>query len=1003
MKRNTMIKILITIIISLTSLNLCAQDYYWSNKTKHFLSNSTSGLFVVSSELPVDSFLISATTNYVVDIGNLKIISSQLSLDDLKSIIGSNNIIRTRMFNDIEMLFNGEILLKPKTNVSISRIIQACNNEIVVKEKSKYNTYVMAVLNWDSLFVYANKLYESNMVEYSHPNFIIPLEQFSDTLYKNQYYLSNENGVDINVSKAWEIATNKYPVKVAVIDDGVEQHEDMGNRVMIGFTPSVSSNNPNTYGKPNSNDPPNYKFGHGQACAGIIGAEHNNIGIKGICETARIIPINIFNNWYLNPYGTLYYMENANDLARAIDKAWDDFGADVLSNSWGYGTSNSELIPSADAIISAINRARIMGRNGKGSVVVFASGNSSQNVNGVCFPGNVQGVLTVGAIDRNGNIQSYSKRGSEMDVVAPSGNCNLQGDVATTDRMGIKGYETGNYTLRFGGTSAACPQVSGVVALMLSENPNLTEVQIKNILHNTAKDLGVNGFDFTYGYGLVDAYAAVQKAKDMDLYIRDVETDNGVEPSNTNGCMWNSPDIWIEDFDNNVVDNPRGGEEYYVCVRVHNNKNIPSTGTEKLYLNWAKAGTDLRWRSSWDGEHFFNCDREVHKGDVIDEDVPIPSIAANSSTVVRVPWVVPVAERYMSCSEFDSELWHFCLVARVHDGNEIVNEDDENGDMAYFVERNNNVAWKNLSVLSSYSKGAVVSVSNPFREKRFFRLTYKSDLNKAGEPLEKFADVYLMLDEGLLDAWKVSGCKGSGFKQVSDNMFLMTDREVVLDNLYLNPDEHHTIQTDVCFFTQSVPQDSVFDFDIALYYWDKELQIIGGEHYMAIKNMDRDFKALALNDTSVLMSQIVNFSAVNINEPAQYTWYDVNGDTVGTGMNLTVQPMTSQQYKLEVVAEADGAKDYDTVSVAVRGGMLVSLSPNPANDRIDVEYRLADNVSNALIQIVSSTGIIVNTIPITNTQTSITINIQALASGSYSVGLLLPNGEMLDMKTLIVR
>ena len=317
------------------------------------------------------------------------------------------------------------------------------------------------------------------------------------------------------------------------------------------------------------------------------------------------------------------------------------------------------------------------------------SGNSSQNVNGVCFPGNVQGVLTVGAIDRNGNIQSYSKRGSEMDVVAPSGNCNLQGDVATTDRMGIKGYETGNYTLRFGGTSAACPQVSGVVALMLSENPNLTEVQIKNILHNTAKDLGVNGFDFTYGYGLVDAYAAVQKAKDMDLYIRDVETDNGVEPSNTNGCMWNSPDIWIEDFDNNVVDNPRGGEEYYVCVRVHNNKNIPSTGTEKLYLNWAKAGTDLRWRSSWDGEHFFNCDREVRKGDVIDEDVPIPSIAANSSTVVRVPWVVPVAERYMSCSEFDSELWHFCLVARVHDGNEIVNEDDENGDMAYFVERNN--------------------------------------------------------------------------------------------------------------------------------------------------------------------------------------------------------------------------------------------------------------------------------------------------------------------------
>lgn len=167
--------------------------------------------------------------------------------------------------------------------------------------------------------------------------------------------------------------------------------------------------------------------------------------------------------------------------------------------------------------------------------------------------------------------------------------------------------------------------------------------------------------------------------------------------------------------------------------------------------------------------------------------------------------------------------------------------------------------------------------------------------------------------------------------------------------------------------------------------------------------MNRDFKALALNDTSVLMSQAVSFSAVSINEPARYTWYDVNGDTVGAGMNLTVQPMMSQRYKLDVVAEADGAKDYDTVSVAVRGGMLVSLSPNPANDRIDVGYRLAENVSNALIQIVSSAGIVVETTPISNTQTNVTINIQTLASGNYSVGLLLPNGEMLDMKTLIVR
>jgi len=260
---------------------------------------------------------------------------------------------------------------------------------------------------------------------------------------------------------------------------------------------------------PNENDPSGEPIGHGECCAGIIAASHNYLGIRGISPRASIIPINIFNDWYISS-GEVYYSEDARDLSNAIDFAWDDAGADVLSNSWGYRTAASGDIPYADAIIAAIGRARSQGRNGLGSIVVFASGNYGGSFSGVTFPANVNGVITVGAVDKNGNIWNYSSRGSEMDLVAPSGNTDLNGDIRTIDREGTKGYESGNYTEKFGGTSAACPQVSGVAALMLSVNPSLTEPDVRTILQQTATDMGSTGFDNTYGYGRGNAAAAVR-------------------------------------------------------------------------------------------------------------------------------------------------------------------------------------------------------------------------------------------------------------------------------------------------------------------------------------------------------------------------------------------------------------------------------------------------------------------------------------------------------------
>jgi hypothetical protein len=142
-------------------------------------------------------------------------------------------------------------------------------------------------------------------------------------------------------------------------------------------------------------------------------------------------------------------------------------------------------------------------------VIVFAAGNGGACVE---YPARNPNVIAVGAIDNQGNQYGYSARGPELDLVAPSGNSFGGIGVRTLDRMGIAGDFAGNYRDNFDGTSAAAPVVAGVAALVLSVNPNMTQQQVRDILINTAIDMGANGFDNNFGNGRVNACAAVQAA-----------------------------------------------------------------------------------------------------------------------------------------------------------------------------------------------------------------------------------------------------------------------------------------------------------------------------------------------------------------------------------------------------------------------------------------------------------------------------------------------------------
>lgn len=526
-------KIPIVILLILVYSSGFAQEniFYYSGGEKRFLQQDSTSAIMLMKNIDETRYKentlkiktrFSSTNEKIFDSDGednaIMIESVQLKSMDIRNL-GINTQIDTSEIDFItygKINANGkriwatnEVLLKLKRNKSlgaISAIIKKHKGEFL--EQDKWGVITLICSTEANTFSLANELYESGKVKYALPNFYMNFKTTSDPIYNDQYYLHNtgqtidgtegENDIDIDAAEAWKITKGAATIKVAVIDDGVEAHEDLFdangvNRVLEGFSPACLTN---CDGRPKGSN------AHGQACAGIIAASHNNLGVKGIAPNVKIIPVRIFNR-----LGLSFSDKN---LAKAINKAWDELGADVLSNSWG-----SECGTYDDVIADAIENAIKHGRGGKGSVVVFSSGNGRDwllnegKSNCVSFPANLDNVLAVGSIDKFGDIFYYSQGGQELDVVAPSGDINGNGNIRTIDRGGNKGYTSGDYTNSFGGTSAACPQVAGVAALILSINPNLTEEEVRCRITSTAKDIGEPGRDDTYGYGLLNANAAV--------------------------------------------------------------------------------------------------------------------------------------------------------------------------------------------------------------------------------------------------------------------------------------------------------------------------------------------------------------------------------------------------------------------------------------------------------------------------------------------------------------
>ena len=626
--RNFIFRIVLIIIVNCL-LSVCYSqqtNYFYSGGAKrYFVQDSTSINIIVADSTDMETIYSklktifnanSDTIDFCDEDDNIIIKSNNLSHVNMDVVIDSitNNHPEKISFHSYASISNGHRfwlrnlviskLIDYNYYPSIQNIINNNNVDSVWLEDSLY-LYALCT-NMENLITLCNSIYESGYVSFSEPDYYYQYNNhFNDPFYNNQFYLNNsgqtissicvsENciaGIDIKAEYAWNFISHinqSYIPNVAVIDDGVEDHEDL----YAGTISKVSSGFPSSnHGRPLSGN------AHGECCAGIIAATpNNNKGIVGVSPTSWIVPIRIQKKG-----GT--FMSNTR-IARGIRKSWNEFLADILNNSWG------SIGLSSDVIIDAYITAATEGRSGKGCVVIASSGNdySSSNIN---FIGNINQVIAVGGIKGNGVRGEYSNYSSALNLVAIGGSvCYAPGPISygtirTIDREGNNGYSSGNYYEYFGMTSAAAPQVSGVAALMLSVNSNLTSAQVKSILEQTAYKLpnytfNANGWNQEVGYGLVDAHKAVVYAYEYGYNKRIVGADAlsscDVE---TYSCDILRPDLFTYHWtvssnlsvfpneDNTAIIVPRNTGPATISVNVYSQNRLMFTFYKTIYVSSA--------------------------------------------------------------------------------------------------------------------------------------------------------------------------------------------------------------------------------------------------------------------------------------------------------------------------------------------------------------------------------------------------------------------------------
>lgn len=254
-------------------------------------------------------------------------------------------------------------------------------------------------------------------------------------------------------------------IKVAVLDTGIDRtHEDLN--VRGGYSVFTDSAN---------RDPYYDGSGHGTHVAGTVAALNNTVGVIGVAPQAELYAVKVLNNSGSGSYA---------GIAQGIEWAIQN-NMDIINMSLGGSQSSNILRDWCDLAYNS------------GILVVAAAGNSGNSFgwgNTVGYPARYDSVIAVAATDSNNRRASFSSHGPAVELAAPGVNI-----LSTTP---------GNNYASYNGTSMASPHVAGVAALVWAEKPNLTNVELRQLLRDTAQNLGSSNY---FGSGLVRAVQAIDR------------------------------------------------------------------------------------------------------------------------------------------------------------------------------------------------------------------------------------------------------------------------------------------------------------------------------------------------------------------------------------------------------------------------------------------------------------------------------------------------------------
>ncbi|KAI8998137.1 peptidase S8/S53 domain-containing protein [Gaertneriomyces semiglobifer] len=338
--------------------------------------------------------------------------------------------------------------------------------------------------------------------EHDTRNTLLELE-FSDPYWPRQWHLFNDGanglmaGNDINVMPVWSRGINGSGIVVSVIDDGIEYtHADLKDNWHAEASYDFVSRTMEPL-------PGDDRSNHGTRCAGTIAASINDVCGVGVAYGAKVAGERLIG-----------VMSDAQE-AQALNHF--SHGIDIYSASWGPADDGKTLDGPGPLAARALELGTQEGRNGLGSIYVWASGNGGRDGDNCNFDGFAGSVytITIGAVGSNGMLPYYSELCATQLAAAFSGGRGP--DIATTD---IKG----NCTLAHSGTSAAAPLAAGVIALMLQVRPDLSWRDVQHLIVHAAKITEprdeswiFNGaglhFSHKYGFGVMDADLLVTAAE----------------------------------------------------------------------------------------------------------------------------------------------------------------------------------------------------------------------------------------------------------------------------------------------------------------------------------------------------------------------------------------------------------------------------------------------------------------------------------------------------------